>query len=161
MMEYNNRKMDSFIHSSMALHPFVGPSPLLQFRNPIHWTSDQPVAWPLSTYRTTHIHTEKTHALSGIRTPDPSVRASEDSSCPRPRGLCDRHMKTNTVSKFPKNTFRKLGTCNWNATSHSCYYVTGNIIILSSDDVIRFRSLIALLDKTNHYKSTIRLPSSL
>jgi hypothetical protein len=30
------------------------------------------------------------HALSGIRTHDPSVRASEDSSCLRPRGHCDR-----------------------------------------------------------------------
>jgi hypothetical protein len=31
------------------------------------------------------------HALSGIRTHDPSVRASEDSSCFRERGRCDRH----------------------------------------------------------------------
>jgi hypothetical protein len=30
------------------------------------------------------------HALSGIRTHDPSVRASEDSSCFRKRGYCDR-----------------------------------------------------------------------
>jgi hypothetical protein len=30
------------------------------------------------------------HALSGIRTEDPSIRASEGSSCPRPRGHCDR-----------------------------------------------------------------------
>jgi hypothetical protein len=30
------------------------------------------------------------HALSGIQTHDPSVRASEDSSCLRPRGPCDR-----------------------------------------------------------------------
>jgi hypothetical protein len=34
------------------------------------------------------------HALSGIRTHDPSVRASEDSSCLRPRGHCDRHVQT-------------------------------------------------------------------
>jgi hypothetical protein len=31
------------------------------------------------------------HALSGIQTHDPSVRASEDGSCLRPRGHCDRH----------------------------------------------------------------------
>jgi hypothetical protein len=31
------------------------------------------------------------HALSGIRTHDPSFRASEDSSCLKPRGHCDRH----------------------------------------------------------------------
>jgi hypothetical protein len=30
------------------------------------------------------------HALSGIQTYDPSVRASEDISCLRPRGHCDR-----------------------------------------------------------------------
>jgi hypothetical protein len=30
------------------------------------------------------------HALSEIRTQDPSVRANEDSSCLRPRGHCDR-----------------------------------------------------------------------
>jgi hypothetical protein len=30
------------------------------------------------------------YALSGIRTHDPSVRASEDSSCPRPRGHYDQ-----------------------------------------------------------------------
>jgi hypothetical protein len=30
------------------------------------------------------------HALSGIRTHDPSVRAGEDGSCLRPRDHCDR-----------------------------------------------------------------------
>jgi hypothetical protein len=30
------------------------------------------------------------HALSGIRTHDPSVRADEDGSCLRPRGHCAR-----------------------------------------------------------------------
>jgi hypothetical protein len=34
-------------------------------------------------------HTD-THALSGIRTHDPSVRASEDSSCLRPHRYCGR-----------------------------------------------------------------------
>jgi hypothetical protein len=59
------------------------------FLNPIHswstpWTGDQPVARPLPTRRTTH--NTGIHALIGIRTHDPSVRASEDSSCLRPRG---------------------------------------------------------------------------
>jgi hypothetical protein len=35
-------------------------------------------------------HNTDTHPLSGIRTPDPSVRASEDSSCLSPLGRCDR-----------------------------------------------------------------------
>jgi hypothetical protein len=43
------------------------------------WTGDQPVTRPLSTHR---INAHRyIHALSGIRTHDPSVRASEDGSC--------------------------------------------------------------------------------
>jgi hypothetical protein len=58
------------------------------------WTSDQPIARPLPKRRTTQtqnecIHTPNIHALSWIRTHHPSVRASEDSSCLRPRGNCD------------------------------------------------------------------------
>jgi hypothetical protein len=34
-------------------------------------------------------HNTDIHALSGIRTHDSSVQASEDSSCLRPRGHCD------------------------------------------------------------------------
>jgi hypothetical protein len=41
---------------------------------------------------------EGIHALSGIRTHDPSVRASEDSSCLRPRGYCDRRTSAVWVS---------------------------------------------------------------
>jgi hypothetical protein len=37
-----------------------------------------------------HIHTPNIHTLSGIRTHDPSVRESEDSSCLRTLGYCDR-----------------------------------------------------------------------
>jgi hypothetical protein len=47
------------------------------------WAVDQPVTRPLPTHRI--------NAHSRIRTHDPSVRASEDSSCLRPRGHCDRH----------------------------------------------------------------------
>jgi hypothetical protein len=73
----------------MAPQPFVGPWPLLQFRDLLYtvgrtpWTGDQPVARPLPTYRTTQTQNKRTytniHALSGIRPYDPSVRASEDS----------------------------------------------------------------------------------
>jgi hypothetical protein len=37
-------------------------------------------------------HNTDIHALSGIRTHDPSVRANEDSPCLRPRGHCDRQL---------------------------------------------------------------------
>jgi hypothetical protein len=74
----------------MALQPFVGPWPILQFRNHFYtvgrtpWTNDQPVAKPLPTRRTTQTHNKRTQTsmpLSGIRIHDPSVR---------PRGHCDR-----------------------------------------------------------------------
>jgi hypothetical protein len=57
------------------------------------WTSDRPVAKPLPKHRTEQtqnkrIHTANIHALSGIRTHDPSFRAIEGCSCLRPRGYC-------------------------------------------------------------------------
>jgi hypothetical protein len=68
------------------------------------WKSDQFVARPLPKRRTTQtqykrIHTPNTHALSPIRTHDPSVRASEDISCHRPRGYCDRPVMNYKVYK--------------------------------------------------------------
>jgi hypothetical protein len=38
-------------------------------------------------------HSTDVHASSRIRAHDPSVRASEDSSCLRPRGNCDRCLR--------------------------------------------------------------------
>jgi hypothetical protein len=49
----------------------------------------RPVARPLPKHRT-QTQNNRIHALSGIRTHDHSVRASEDSSYLRPRGHCDR-----------------------------------------------------------------------
>jgi hypothetical protein len=54
----------SQIHSSsMALQPFVGPWPLLQFRNHFTqtpWTEDQPVTRPLPTHGTTQTQNKRT-----------------------------------------------------------------------------------------------------
>jgi hypothetical protein len=83
-----------------------GPWPLIQFRNQFFadgrtpWASDQLVASPLPKHRTAqaqnkHIHTPNIHALSGIQTHYPSVRASEDSSYLRKRDYCDRRIKEN------------------------------------------------------------------
>jgi hypothetical protein len=44
-----------FIHSFMALQPFVGPWSLLRFRNLFHTDGRTPVARPLPTQRTTQI----------------------------------------------------------------------------------------------------------
>jgi hypothetical protein len=84
----------------MALQPLLGPGLYFSFiiiftdgRTP--WTSDQLVARPLPKHRTAqaqnkHIHTQNIHALCGMQTHDPSFRASEDSSCLRQLGYCDR-----------------------------------------------------------------------
>jgi hypothetical protein len=89
-----------FIHSFiMALQPFVGPWPLLQFRHLFNTDSRTP--WTgISPSHGLYVHTEHhkhiinaytdIHALSGIRTNDLSVRANEGSSWLRPRGHCDR-----------------------------------------------------------------------
>jgi hypothetical protein len=89
----------SFIDPSMALQPFVGPWPLLHFRNLFYtdgktpWTNAQSVARRTYTQdNTNRINAHRNvHELSGIRNYDPSVRARADSSRPSPRGHCDRH----------------------------------------------------------------------
>jgi hypothetical protein len=85
---------------SLALQHPMCPGPFFSFmiiftdgRTP--WASDQPVGRPLPKHRATqtqnkHIHTSNIHALSRIRTHDSSFIASEDSSCLRPPGYCDR-----------------------------------------------------------------------
>jgi hypothetical protein len=55
------------VYSSMTLQPFVGPWPLLQFRNHSYtdgrtpWKSDYPVARPLPTHRATLTQNKRTH----------------------------------------------------------------------------------------------------
>jgi hypothetical protein len=99
MLEILNEALSmNKISFTVALPAHSGPWPLIQFRHfftdgRTPWRSDQPVARPLPKHRTNaHTHTQNIHALSGIRTHDPSVRAREDSSCLRPRGYCDRPM---------------------------------------------------------------------
>jgi hypothetical protein len=83
----------SFLLQRASVKRFVS----LQFLNPrtvgrTPCTEDQPVARPLHTQDNTNTELTQTdiHALSGIRTHDPSVRAGEDSSRLRPRRHCDR-----------------------------------------------------------------------
>jgi hypothetical protein len=70
----------------------------------VSWSYIQAVGLPvrgITPSQSLYLHTEQhkhrinahntdIRALSGIRTHNPSVRASEDSSCLRPRGHCDR-----------------------------------------------------------------------
>jgi hypothetical protein len=80
---------------SMALPAHSGSWPRIQFRNHFSQTVGL-LGWVISPsqglYLNTGQHklTPNIHALSGIRTHDPSVRANADSSCFRPRGYCDR-----------------------------------------------------------------------
>jgi hypothetical protein len=78
----------------MALQPFVGCRLLLQFLDAVHSEDSLDggsARRKASTYTQNNTNTEQTHidnhVSSGIRTHDPSVRASEGF---RPRGLCDR-----------------------------------------------------------------------
>jgi hypothetical protein len=50
-------------------------------------------------------HNTDIHALSGIRTHDPTVRASEDSSYLSPRGHCDRHTEKYHIKSFTLSAF--------------------------------------------------------
>jgi hypothetical protein len=84
----------------MALQPFVWLWPLLQFRNIFTQTVGL-IERAISPSQGHYLHTGQQkhrinahtniHVLSGIRNHDPSVRASEDSSCLRPRGHFDRN----------------------------------------------------------------------
>jgi hypothetical protein len=82
----------------MAIQPFVEPWPLFQF---LDTQSVELLGRGISPLQGLCLHTElhkhrinahntDIHSLSGIRAHDLSVRASEDSSCLRPRGYCDR-----------------------------------------------------------------------
>jgi hypothetical protein len=70
----------------MVLQPFVGPWPFLHFCNLYYtdgwtpWTSDQPVARPLPTPRTTQTQNKRTHRYpwDGVRTHDHSIWAGEE-----------------------------------------------------------------------------------
>jgi hypothetical protein len=83
----------------MALKPFVGSWPLLQFRN-LFTHMVQLLGRGISPSQGRYLHTGQhkhrinahtdIRALNGIRTHDPSIQASEDSSCRGPRGHCDR-----------------------------------------------------------------------
>jgi hypothetical protein len=88
-----------FFFCTMVLPGHSGPWPLIQFRN--HFSQMVGllgrVISPLQGHclntgqhkHRINTYTPNIHALSGIRTHDTSVGASEDSSCLRPRGHCD------------------------------------------------------------------------
>jgi hypothetical protein len=72
----------------MALQPFVGPWSHIQFRNFVIQTVGL-LGRVISPSECRYLHLD-IHAYSGIRTNDPSARASEEISCLRPLDHCDR-----------------------------------------------------------------------
>jgi hypothetical protein len=70
------------------------------------WTGDQPFARSLPTHRV-NAHNIDIHALSGIRTHDSSVRASEDISCLKWPGhcVCLSILDTKCLLKFSQRLF--------------------------------------------------------
>jgi hypothetical protein len=64
------------------------------------------------------MHTPNNYALTGIRTHNPSVQETEDSSYLRPRGYCDRRLEglgqlknPVTSSGIEPTTFRLVAQC--------------------------------------------------
>jgi hypothetical protein len=95
------------IHSSVAVHLFLGPVPLFGFV--IFFTQTVElfgrVIYPSQgRYLHTRQHIYRInahiyiHDLNGIRTHDPSVLSSEDSSYIRPLDHCDRPLQIITYS---------------------------------------------------------------
>jgi hypothetical protein len=93
----------SFIHSFIhqwLYSPLLGPGLLFSFGNNFFTQTVGLLGRVISPSQGRCLHTREhkhiinahtdIHALSGIRTHDPSVQASEDSSCLRPRGHWDR-----------------------------------------------------------------------
>jgi hypothetical protein len=83
----------------MPLLPFVVPWLLFQFLYPIHnrhdflddvWSRRKAATYTQNNINREWMHID-IHALCGIRTHDSTFRTSEDSSCPSPRGHCERH----------------------------------------------------------------------
>jgi hypothetical protein len=56
--------------------------------------------WTQDSTKRKNAYTPNIHALLEIRTHDPSVRASEGSSCPRLRGYCHRQHHSLAPSKY-------------------------------------------------------------
>jgi hypothetical protein len=82
------------IYLPMALQPFLGPWPLLTPSVGLLGRGISPSEGRfLHTGQHKHRINAVVHTSSGIRTHDPNVGASEDISCLRLRGHCDRQYK--------------------------------------------------------------------
>jgi hypothetical protein len=116
-----------YIYLSMALQP-LWTMAAFQFLNlrtvgRTPWTGDQPVAKLLPTHSTTQTHTH-IHASSGIQTHDRSVRASEDSSCLRPRHHCDRPSEFRLLHVLRVEVYTNIWTTRFSQMIFSVHFAT-------------------------------------
>jgi hypothetical protein len=120
----------SFIHSPMALQPsLLGPGLFFSFVI-IFTQTVGPLGRVISPSQGRYLHTRQhkhridantdIHALSGIRTNDPSVRASEGSSCLRLRGHRDRPLIWSPWWYLVKSTSSESSRCL--LFPSSCYF---------------------------------------
>jgi hypothetical protein len=132
----------------MALQPFVGPWHLLQFRNLFYtdgrtpWTSVTSLSQGRYLRTGQHKHRINAytyiHALNDIRTHDPSVRASEDSPCLRPRCHRDRYISEDSTLKFwnfcniNAYTILPVGLCYFTQLKFSSVYIIPLQIFISN-----------------------------
>jgi hypothetical protein len=93
----------------MGLQLFVGPWQPFRFLGPTHSQQDsldgvsarrKAATYTQGSTNSINAHNTDIHASSGIRTHDPSVPASEDSSCLRPHGYTVTS-KTNVTTSVP------------------------------------------------------------
>jgi hypothetical protein len=121
LRKFVRRLWSKYNFFSLALQPQFGPWPTSMklsvsvrfsrsYRTP--WAGDQLVARPLPVHKHRKMHTYtqtlNIHALSGIRTHDPSFRASEGSACPRPLGYRDRRSKHNTQLRSKNDNVKRF-----------------------------------------------------
>jgi hypothetical protein len=101
LLERNSVRQKVYVCSCLFIHyqwfhsPLLWPWPLVRFRTHFYtdgrtpWAGDQPIAMPLPTTQTQTKRTYRHWCLEWNSSPR-SQRQSEDSTCLRPRGHCDR-----------------------------------------------------------------------
>jgi hypothetical protein len=131
LMERINRqrkKLRKQFFFRWLFHPIQGPG--LLFSSVIicsqivglldEWSGRRKTATPTQNKR---IHTPNIHVLSGIRTHDPSVGASEDSSYLRPRRYCDRSRKKQCNPKTELNQILRVYKYNFRFIYYIFYFL--------------------------------------
>jgi hypothetical protein len=129
----HNKLTMTYQFSSFALQPPVGPGLCFSASWSFYRRQDSLDEWSLVArhllkHRITqtqnkHIHTPNIHALCGIRTYDHSFRASEDSTCLRPLGYCDRHLSIIRSLIF-HHEFCNRRCYSWKAVCRHSNYIT-------------------------------------